>query len=148
MNECMHEWKVEWVCKTLPRALFSISCYQKSSYVFPVLLEMDFKFGKTLLTKLYVLNKSSLFSYYSIKCLVFDQQGIKGITTTAKENSSQEREPGKAALWCVSIWGFTQVFGIQRMPPYYYLLVLAARVPEVTDGKALTYSLFWDQCLR
>lgn len=45
---------------------------------------MDFKFRKTLLTKLNVLNKSSLFSYYSIKCLVFDQQGIKGITTNSK----------------------------------------------------------------
>lgn len=109
---------------------------------------MDFKFRKTLLTKLNVLNKSSLFSYYSIKCLVFDQQGIKGITTNSKREFQPRARACRGSLWSVSTGGFTQVSGIQKMPPYYYLLVLTARVPEVTDGKALTYSLFWDQRLR
>lgn len=42
--------------------------------------QMDSKFEKIMFPKLCLLNKSSLFSYYSIKCLLFDQQEIKGLT--------------------------------------------------------------------
>lgn len=93
--------------------------------------------GKILFNKLCLLNKKYFFFLLSNQMPSLWSAGDKRYYHAVEYNSSQEQEPWKTALWCLSTWGFIQDSTIQRMPSPlpYYLPMLATEAPEVTDDK-------------
>ena len=78
MNACMNE-KLNGCVR-----LFLGHCFQSLATKSLVMLFLSSPKRTPNLDFVYqIAIRSSLFSYYSIKCLVFDQPGITGIATTA-----------------------------------------------------------------